>query len=317
MTATVLITNAVPDDVLEPLRGIADVIQGPGGGDLMPRADVLRLAPTLDAIINQAELRVDAELLDSAPRLKIVANVAIGINNLDVALMAQRGIWATNAPDAFAEATADCTFGLLLCLARRLVPADRYVRSGQWSGFQPGMWDGMLLGGKTLGIVGYGRIGQAVARRAVAFGMTVIYHRRQAQADDGYRALDDLLRCADVVSLHTPLTPETHHLIDAEKLALMKRGAYLINMARGAVVDEPALVAALQSGHLAGAGLDVFEHEPAVHPALLHMDNVVMAPHIGGGTVESRRAARRLCAQNVANVLQGLPPLTPVNQPHL
>ncbi len=317
MIATVLITNTVPPDVLESLHGLAHVIQGPSGGDLMTRDEVLRLAPELDAIINQGELRVDAELLEHAPRLKIVANVAIGYNNLDVEKMARRGVWATNTPEAFAESTADCTLGLLLCVTRFLVKGDRYVRSGAWNSFQPGVWDGVLLAGKTLGIVGYGRIGEAVARRASAFGMNIIYYRRQVQADPGYRALDDLLRQSDFVSLHTPLTPETHHLMNAERLALMKPGSYLINMARGPVVDEVALVEALQSGHLAGAGLDVFENEPAVHPALPLMENVALLPHIGGGTQEARRASRLLCVQNVANVLRGELPITPVNQPRL
>jgi glyoxylate reductase len=315
MTYKVLITNAVPDDVLEPLCGLAEVIQGPVGGDLLPRREVLRLAPELDGIINQAELRVDAELLDHAPRLKIVANVAIGIDNLDTQLMAARGVWATNTPDVFAESTADCAFGLLLVLARRLLAADRYVRSGAWQSFQPGVWDGMLLDGKTIGIVGYGRIGRAVARRAQAFGMHVIFHDPVAVAEPGYVTLDDLLTQADVVSLHVPLTPQTRRLMDAQRLGQMKRGALLLNMARGTVLDEAALVAALQSGHLAGAGLDVFENEPAVHPALLTMDNVILTPHIGGGTIESRRAARRLCAENIALVLRGQRPLTPVNEP--
>jgi glyoxylate reductase len=310
----VLITNSVPSTALVPLAGLAHVIMGPDGGELMPRDEVLRLAPGLAAIINQGELRVDAELLDCAPRLKIVANVAVGYNNLDTALMAARGVWATNTPEVFAESTADCTLGLLLCMARMLPKADRYVRSGQWRSFQPGAWDGWLLAGKILGIVGYGRIGQAVAQRARAFGMTVIYTRRQPVNDPAYRTLDDLLAESDIVALHTPLLSETQHLIDGRRLAQMKPGAYLINMARGPVVDEAALVAALQSGHLAGAGLDVFEHEPQVHPALLDMDNVVLSPHIGGGTIESRRAARHLCAENVAAVLRNQRPLTPVNE---
>lgn len=309
----VLVTNAVPDAVLEPLAGLARVTQGPGGGDLMAREEVLQHAPTLDAIINQGELRVDAALLDRAPRLKIVANIAQGTDNLDTALMAQRGVWATNTPDAFTDATADCTIGLLLCLARRLCAADRFVRDAQSTGFRPGVWDGVLLQDKILGIVGYGGIGRAVARRAEAFGMRVVYTRRTPVDDPQYRSLDALLGQADFVSLHMPLTDDSHKLIDARRLKQMKPGAYLINMARGKVVDETALVEALQSGRLAGAALDVFENEPAVHPALLEMPNVVLSPHLGGGTYESRHAARLLCVRNVAAVLRGEPPLTPVN----
>lgn len=313
----VLITNTVPDTVLEPLRGLAEVILGPDGGLTTPRDDVLQLAPELAGIINQGELRIDAELLDRSPRLRIVANVAAGYNNMNTELMAARGVWGTNTPDAFYEATADFTLALILAVARFLAKGDRYVRAGEWKRFEPGVWDGMLLSGKTLGIVGYGRTGQAVATRARAFGMNIIYTRRQIATDPACRPLDALLAEADFVSLHVPLLPQTHHLIDARRLAQLKPGAYLINMARGPVVDEEALVRALQSGHLAGAGLDVFENEPEVHPALLTMENVVLAPHVGGGTRESRQAARLLCAENVAAVLRGERPLTPVNEPEM
>lgn len=310
--STVLITNTVPPNVLEPLDGLAHVIQGPP--EIMSRADVLKLAPMLDGIINQGELAVDAELLDHAPRLKIVANVAVGYNNFDVELMASRGVWATNSPNIFAESTADCTLALLLAVARMVVRSDQYIRSGKWKRFEPGMWDGVLLAGTTLGIVGYGQIGQAVARRAQAFGMNIIYTRRSQDNHPACRSLDALLAESDFVSLHTPLLPETHHLIDTDQLRAMKPGAYLINMARGPVLNEAALVETLQSGHLAGAGLDVFEREPEVHPALLTMDNVVMTPHIGGGTTRSRYESRYLCARNIAAVLQGERPITPVNE---
>ena len=315
----ILITNAVPADALEPLAGLAQVIQGPAGGPTMPRAEVLALAPGLQGIINQAELRVDEALLAAAPKLKIVANVAIGVDNLDLDLMARRGVWATNVPDAFVASTADCALALLLNLLRGIKRADDYVRSGRWAGdgFQPGVWDGALLAGKVLGIVGYGRIGQAVARRARAFDMRVIYHSRTLSQEPGYRSLADLLAEADVVSLHVPLTAATHHLIGADELARMKTGAYLINMARGPVVHEAALVDALEAGRLAGAALDVFEFEPEPLPALLEMPNVLLTPHIGGGTLESRRQARRLCARNIAAVLRGERPLTPVNEPSL
>jgi glyoxylate reductase len=315
----VLITNAVPDDVLEPLNGLAEVIQGPEGGPLMPRAEVLKFAPELDGIINQAELRADAELLDRAPKLQIIANVAMGTDNLNRDLMAERGVWATNVPDAFTDSTADCTIGKLLAVVRRLPQADRYVRSGQWveDGFQPGVWDGVLLAGKVYGVVGYGRIGQAVAERARAFGMDVIFYDVVNTNDPAYRPLDTLLAESDVISVHVPLNPATRQLLNAERLARIKPGAYLINMARGPVLDEAALVEALESRKLAGAALDVFEDEPRVHPALLKMENVHLSPHIGGGTHESRQYARRLCAQNVAAVLKGECPLTPVNEPIL
>lgn len=278
----------------------------------MPRAEVLRLAPELAGIINQAELRVDAELLSVAPRLRVVANVSIGVDNLDRPSLRARGIIATNVPDSFTESTADCTLGLILAAARRLAEGDRYVRGGLWSGFQPGAWDGVQLAGKTLGIVGHGKIGRAVERRARAFGMDVIHYRRSDKSAPGYRPLPELLRTSDFVTLHTPLNADSDRLFNAERLRLMKRGSFLINMARGRVVDEGALVAALQSQHLAGAALDVFEDEPRVHPALLRMPQVVLEPHLGGGTRESRLQARQLCAANVAAVLTGRPALTPV-----
>ncbi|MCE2490897.1 MAG: D-glycerate dehydrogenase [Anaerolineae bacterium] len=310
----VLSTNEVPDDVMEPVQGLATVLQGPGGGLTMPRAEVLDLAPQLSAIVNQGELDVDEELLDSAPLLRVIANVAAGFNNMDPDLLNARGVWGCNTPDAFYESTADFTMAMILAAVRMLALGDRYIRADRWKRFEPGVWDGVLLRDKVLGIVGYGRTGKAVAQRARAFGMRILYTRRSVQDDPEYRTLEALLVEADIVSLHTPLTEETQHLIDAERLQAMKRGAWLINMARGPVVDEEALVQALQSGHLAGAALDVFEEEPIVHPALLSMDNVVLAPHVGGGTQEARYMSRRQCFENVALVLRGERPLTPVNE---
>lgn len=313
----VLVTNHVPAEALEPLSGLAAIVHGPAGGNLMSRAEVLALAPELDAIINQAELRVDAELLERAPRLKIVANVARGHDNLDLELMARRGVWATNAGDAFVESTADATLALILAVTRRVVEADRFVRQGEWSGFQPGRWDGMLLSGRTLGILGYGAIGRAVRRRAEAFGMRVIFHRRKVTPDSAQRGLEEVIAQSDILSLHCSLTPQTRGLLDETRLRQMKPGAVLVNMARGAVVREEALVAALESGHLAGAGLDVFEREPEVHPHLLTMKQVVLTPHLGGGTRESRAAARRACAEDVAAVFLGRSPLHALNRPDL
>ena len=311
----VLITNEVPSDVVAALVGTAEVILGPGNGDLMPRQEVLQMGAELDGIINQGELRADAELLDHCPRLRIVANIAAGTENLDGALMAQRGVWATNTPGVYCQATADLTLAFLLCLARRVLCADAFVRSGKWDQFQPGVWDGDLLEGRTLGIIGYGRIGQAVARRARAFGMNVVHHRRALSNDPGNRSLDALLKEADYVSLHVPLTPETRGLMNRTRFGLMKRGAYFLNMARGKTMIEADLVEALACGHLAGAALDVFEEEPKVHPELRRMSNVVLAPHIGGGTHQTRRVARRLAVENVARVFRGELPVNPINQP--
>ena len=317
MKPKVLITNSVPDDHLEPLLGLVEILKGPEGGPMCSREEVLALAPELDAIINQHELTVDRELLAAAPKLKIVANVAIGYNNLDIAALDEAGVWGSNCPGVFAESAADHTMALLLAVARRVPEADAYVRSGRWAkdGFQPGPWDGMLLEGKTIGIVGFGQIGRAVARRAEAFGMRIVFNNAKRHDDPRDRALEALLAESDVVSLHVPLLPRTSHLLRAPSIALMKRGAIVLNMARGPVVDESALAAALASGHLGGAGMDVAENEPEIHPGLLAQRNVVFSPHVGGGTVESRKQARLICAGNVAEVLRGRPPLNPVNKP--
>jgi glyoxylate reductase len=314
MKPRVLITNAVPDDVLEPLSGLAEVILGPTGGDIMPRSEVMALGPTLTGILNQGELRVDAEFLDACPDLKIVANVAVGFDNFDPDLMAERGVWATNCPGIFEESAADAAVGSLLCMLRRIHEGDQYVRSGEWKGFQPGVWDGVLLRGRRVGIVGYGSLGRAFAARLAPFGPILTHHCRTPTGEEGYRSLDDLLAESDIVVLMVPLNTTTHHLLNHDRLSRMKNGAYLVNFARGKVIDESALIEHLQSGHLAGAALDVFEDEPFVPEALRTLPNTVLTPHLGGGTTESRFAARRLCAENIALVLEGKPPKTPVNR---
>ncbi len=312
----VLITHAIPQEHVAPLVGKATLVFGPDDGRMMPPSEVFTHAP-LDAIICGGELRVDAALLDALPGVKIVANVANGFDNFALDLMATRGVWATNTPDAFTECTADATIGLLLAAARHITRGDRYVRTGQWEhdGFRPVLWEGMLLPGKTLGIIGYGKIGKAVEKRARAFDMNVIHTRRTPSDDPNYRSLDDLLAESDVVSLHTPLNDDSKHLLDARRLASMRRGAIVVNMARGKCVDEQALVDSLKLGHLAGAGLDVFENEPAVHPELMSLDNVALAPHVGGSTMDSRRSGRLLSAENVLLVLAGQRPKTPLNEP--
>lgn len=311
----VLLTSAVPRALLAPLAEKARVIQGPTQGDTMPRREVLKHAPRLAAIVSQGELTVDAELLDRAPLLRIVASASVGVDKLDLALMSARGVFASNAPDYFVEATADYTLGVMISLLRRLPEADRYVRSGRWRRFQPGAWDGVLLRGKVLGLVGYGAIGRAVARRATAFGLEVIHNRRSPSSEPGYTRLNRLLAKSDIVSLHIPLNADTVGFFDAGRLRRMKRGAFLINAARGPVVDESALIRALESGHLAGAALDVFAREPSVPTALLRRCNVVLTPHLGGGTHESRWHSRLTCIQNVTRVLDGLRPGNLVNHP--
>lgn len=280
--------------------------------------EVAEAVPGCAAILSQGELKVNETILNAGSSLKIVANAAMGFDNLDIPALTQRGIWATNTPDAFLESTADLTLGLLLALVRNIVSGDRHVRMGEWSrqGFQPVRWEGFLLGGKTLGLVGYGRIAQAVEHRALAFGMRVI-HTRSSERGDGdsrWRSLPELLAEADVISLHVPLTPRTRHLINRETLAMTKLGAILLNASRGSVVDEAALIEALRSGRLAGAGLDVFEREPHASPELFQLHNVVLTPHLGGSTREDRARGRRLAAENVAAVLRGATPPNALNK---
>jgi glyoxylate reductase len=313
----VLITSRVPDEIVSALEPHAAVIQGRDESKAMAREQVLSRIGEVAGILNQNELKIDEELLGKAGQLKIVANATAGFDNMNVAAMKARGIWGANCPESYAADTATHTIGLLLALTRRIFEADRYVRSGQWKhdGWMPGgRWDGVSLTGKRLGLVGYGHIGQEVAKRARAFGMSVRHYTRSGTNAPGWLPLNQLLLESDVVSLHTPLNDSTRHLIDAQALRLMKPNAILINVSRGAVVKIADLVAALQSGHLAGAGLDVFEFEPEVPAELFAMQNVVLSPHMGGCTVEARLSAFRLCAENIGRVLGGQPPRTPVFQ---
>ncbi len=273
-----------------------------------------------DAVVTLLHDRVDTAFLAAGPDLRIVANVAVGYNNVDVDACAARGVRVTNTPGVLTDATADLTIGLLLAVTRRLGEGERLIRSGttwKWGMF---MMLGTGLQGRRLGIVGMGGIGQAVATRARAFGMQVVYHNRsrvspevEARLDARLVPLDELLATSDVVSLNCPYSEATHHLIDAAALAAMRPSAFLINTARGPIVHESALVDALRDGTIAGAGLDVFEHEPDVDAGLLGLDNVVLVPHLGSATVETRDAMADLAARNVVAVLRGDPPLTPVD----
>jgi glyoxylate reductase len=261
--------------------------------------------------------RIDEELLTSGAELKIVANVAVGYDNINLAAARDRRVVVTNTPDVLTEAVAEFTWGLILAVTRRIAESDRIVRSGAWRGWGLDYMLGMELRGKQLGILGYGRIGRAVAARAGAFGMSVAYHDRMGRvAQPGDRArpasFDELLVTSDVLSIHTPLTADTTHLFDRRTLARMKRSAYLVNTSRGPVVDEEALAWALREGLLAGAALDVYEHEPKVHHDLLALNSVVLAAHLGSATRETRTAMADLAARNVIAVLGGQSPLTPV-----
>ncbi|MBR7744744.1 D-glycerate dehydrogenase [Phycicoccus sp. BSK3Z-2] len=285
-----------------------------------PDAELPGLVEGADAVVATLGQRVDAALLDAAgPGLRVVANVAVGYDNVDLDACRQRGVTLTNTPGVLTDATADIAISLTLMVTRRLAEAERVVRSGQPWGWGMFQLLGSSVQGRTFGVLGPGAIGLATARRARAFGMDVLLHGRSEPDPDAVAELaaevvgfEDLLARSDVLSVHTPLTAATRHLLDADALARMRPTAYLVNTARGPVVDETALVAALEAGRLAGAGLDVFEDEPAVHPGLLERDDVVLLPHVGSATLETRTAMADLAADNVVAVLDGRDPLTAV-----
>jgi glyoxylate reductase len=313
--ATVFVSGTLPGDGVALLRAAHEVVQDAAG---VRSAAFEACRSRVEAVVALLTDRIDGYFLDGSPRLRVVANVAVGIDNVDLAACRARGVVVTNTPDVLTEATADLAFGLLLAAARRIAEGDRLVRAGGFRGWAPTFMLGAPVNGTTLGIVGMGRIGQAMARRARGFGMRVLYtqHTKLAPAaEDGATfvgALDELLAASDSVSIHCPLTAATRHLFDAPRLARMKRGAVLVNTARGPIVDEAALARALEEGSLAAAGLDVFEDEPRVHPALLARSNVVLAPHIGSADRPTREAMAGKAVANVLEVLAGRAALTPV-----
>jgi len=314
----VYITRPLPTKAVERLAARCDVKMRPEDAPLDP-AQLAESCREIEGLMATG-VRVSEDVVAQAPRLRAVANVGVGYDNIDVAACTRRRIPVTNTPDVLTETTADLAFALLMAAPRRLVECDRYVREGQW---QSSKWEllwGSDIHGKTLGVYGLGRIGKAVVRRARGFSMRVIYYDvvRPAPALEeelGAQFVDreTLLREADFLTLHVPLTPETHHLVGARELAMLKPTAFLINAARGKCVDEAALVEALQSKRLAGAGLDVFEHEPHVHPELLSLPNVVLAPHVGSATAQTRLAMAMLAVENLVAGLEGRRPPNLVN----
>ena len=285
----------------------------------LSKAELVSRLKGKDGLICHIISTIDEEVLASAPTLKVVANVAVGYNNIDVAAARRRGVIVTNTPDVLTETTADFAWTLLMATARRVVEADHYARSGRWTAWKWDLLWGADVHGTTLGIVGFGRIGRAVARRALGFNMRVLYHdalRADAAVERELSAtatdLETLLREADFVTLHTNLTPETRHLIGERTLRLMRKSAIVVNAARGPIVDEAALAQALREGWIAGAGLDVFEEEPRIHPDLLPLQNVVLAPHIASASRDTRIAMATLAVRNCVAVLEGKAPITPV-----
>ena len=309
---------------IEPILGNA-VLRAPACGNV-ERQELIEQLGDADALICLLSVQVDVALLAAAPKLRIVANFAVGYDNIDVAAATRRGIAISNTPDVLTDATADFAFALLMACARRVVEGDQLVRSGRWNGWAPDQLLGCDIAGRTIGIVGMGRIGMAMARRARGFAMQVLFcggGKRLPEtdvfagmgADAGIRRvpLSELLTQADFVSLHCPLNDETHHLLNQERLGLMKPSAIVINTARGSCIDEAALARAVDDGTIAGAGLDVFSSEPAVHPALLQNPRIVLAPHVGSATTTARRRMAEICAHAVRDILDGQKPQTLVN----
>ena len=309
---TLYLSRLLPDPVMAIVRERFQLVQEPL--DALPTPSTLRegLCQADAAIVTLGD-RIEAETIHAATRLKILANYAVGYNNIDLAAARARGLIVTNTPDVLTDATADLTWALLLATARRVVEGDTLVRSGRWIGWSPTQLMGAEVSGKTLGIIGMGRIGQAVAQRAVGFRMPIRYHTRQPKADTSFprewqrRSLQDLLGESDVVTIHVPLTPATHHLIGARELSWMRPTAFLINTARGPIVDEGALIDALKRGIIAGAGLDVYEQEPALHPTLAQLKQVVLLPHLGSATLHARVQMGLVCLENIHAVLNGRP----------
>ncbi|MFO0908161.1 MAG: D-glycerate dehydrogenase [Isosphaeraceae bacterium] len=318
MPGRVVITQPIPEPGPSLVRQAADSVSENREDRVYTPEELRREVAGADAILCLLTDTIDAALLDAARGCRIVANFAVGYNNIDVAAATERGIVVTNTPGVLTEATADLTWSLILAVARRVVEGDREMRSGRFKGWGPMYLLGGDVTGRTLGLVGPGRIATAVAERAVGFKMPILYHGPEpAPALDalGGRSvdLDTLLAQSDFVSLHVPLAPDTRHLIDARALGLMKPTAYLINASRGPVVDEAALVEALKSRRIAGAGLDVYEEEPRMAPGLAECSNAVLLPHLGSATTATRAAMSRIAGENVVAVLEGRRPPNPVN----
>ena len=311
---TLYLSRLLPAPIMVIVRERFRLVQEPL--DTLPSPKALRegLCRSDAAIVTLSD-SIDAEAIHAATRLKILANYAVGHNNIDLVAARKCGLIITNTPDVLTDATADLTWALILATARHIVEGDALVRSGRWPGWSPTQLLGAEVSGKTLGIIGMGRIGQAVAGRAMGFRMPIRYHSRQPIATSSlpreweYRSLQELLSEADVVTIHAPLTPATHHLIGARELAWMRSTAFFINTARGPIIDEGTLVDALKTGVIAGAGLDVYEQEPALYPGLAQLKQMVLLPHLGSATLHARVQMGLVCLENIQAVLDGHPAL--------
>lgn len=311
MLQKVLVTRKLPEEPLKQLAQVAEIEFLNLEGEFDKR-ELIRRIHDKDALLCTIADPVDREVIESAPLLKIIANYGVGFNHIDLDYATQRGIFVTNTPGVLTDATADLAWALLLDVARRVSEGDRFLRKNEWTGWTPTFMLGSQVTGKTLGIIGMGRIGQAVAKRARGFEMRVLYYSRtrlpeeqEAECRAQFVDLPTLLKESDFVSLHCPYTPETHHLIGENELSMMKPSAYLINTARGSVVDEQALIRALKNGVIRGAALDVYEHEPQIPEELKKMEQVVLAPHLGSATEETRTRMAQMVVDNLLAFFQG------------
>ena len=318
MAPLVFVTRRLPDPGVEPLRRAGFEIRVHDEDRPLTRDELVAGVADASALLCMLSDRIDGALLDVAPQLRVISNFAVGFDNIDVAEARRRGVEVTTTPGVLTDATADLAWSLLLAAARCLIPGEQMVRSGQWSGWAPTQLLGQPLRGQTLGIVGMGAIGRAVAQRAQGFGMEILYFNRnrvhpefESSLGAQFVAFDELVTRSDVISLHAPLNEESRHLFDKRAFARMKPTAVLVNTARGALIDEAELVAALRDRRIFAAGLDVYEYEPQVTEGLLALDNVVLAPHIGSASTRARGDMVRLCCENIAAVLEGRPAITP------
>jgi len=316
----IFVTDEIPEIGLKKLKAKFDVTVG-GGEEILSRAELMDKISDVDAIVSTVNEPLDKDVIDAGKQLKVIACMAVGYNNVDVEHATQKGIMVTNTPGVLTDTTADLTWSLLMAISRRIVEGDSFIRAGKYKKWRPKMLLGSDICGKTIGIIGFGRIGQQVAKRASGFDMKVLYCDVvpiSPEIEKMYNAtrveIDTLLKESDYVTLHTLLTKETHHLINEKRLSLMKSSAYLINASRGPVVDEEALVKALQKKQIAGAALDVYENEPKLTPGLAELANVVLLPHLGSATLETRNKMAEMAADNAIAALSGETPPNLVNR---
>lgn len=315
---TVFITRKIPSSALDILNKNGIKILQHKVSEPIERVELLKRTKNADAVISLLTEKIDKEFIDNLINCRIIANYAVGYNNIDVEYARQKGIEVSNTPGILTDATADLTMALLLACTRRIVESDTYLREGKFTSWQPELLLGMELKGKTLGIIGAGRIGKAVAKRAAGFGLKILYfsNSKSLELEDKFNAgkvsLNKLLKTSDIISVHVPLRDNTFHLLNSENLTKVKKGAVIINTARGEIIDEKILIKLLKNKHLFSAGLDVFENEPNVNKKFMNLQNVVLLPHIGSATVEARTKMAECCAENVVSVLKGKKAITPI-----